>query len=122
MPGAVTTRARANLRRMTMARTVINPMIQPTGKTYPSGNGAQRPEKRGPGPASVDNVHHGRNPDQHLEKNMRAFKTVSVIFLCVAAQSHAVAADTTEPGGPLDICIAAVTNAHPGIVTAWRVG
>lgn len=51
---------------------------------------------------------------------MRAFKTVIVFFLCVAAQSHAVAADTTAPGGPLDLCIAAVINEHPGIVTAWR--
>ena len=51
---------------------------------------------------------------------MRVLKTVIVFFLCVAAQSQAVAADTTEPGGPLDICIAAVINEHPGIVTAWR--
>jgi hypothetical protein len=62
----------------------------------------------------------GENPDQHLEKNMRVFKTVIVFFLCVAAQSQAVAADTTAPGGPLDICIAAVINEHPGIVTGWR--
>ena len=51
---------------------------------------------------------------------MRVFKAVSVFFLCVAALSHAVAADTTAPGGPLDICIAAVINEHPGIVTGWR--
>jgi hypothetical protein len=51
---------------------------------------------------------------------MRVFKTVIVFFLCVTGHSHAVAADTTEPGGPLDICIAAVINEHPGIVTAWR--
>lgn len=51
---------------------------------------------------------------------MRVLRTVIVFFLCVAAQSHALAADTTEPGGPLDICIAAVINEHPGIVTGWR--
>ncbi|MEK6210219.1 MAG: hypothetical protein AABM64_07585 [Pseudomonadota bacterium] len=51
---------------------------------------------------------------------MCVFKTVIVFFVCVAAQSHAVAADTTQPGGPLDICIAAVINEHPGIVTGWR--
>jgi hypothetical protein len=51
---------------------------------------------------------------------MHFFKTVIVFFLCVAAQSQAVAAETTQPGGPLDICTAAVINAHPGIVTAWR--
>jgi len=51
---------------------------------------------------------------------MRVFKTVIVFFLCVAAQSQAVAADLTEPGGPLDTCIAAVLNEHPGIVSAWR--
>ncbi|MSQ59491.1 MAG: hypothetical protein EXR36_07570 [Betaproteobacteria bacterium] len=31
-----------------------------------------------------------------------------------------MAADTTEPGGPLDFCIAAVLSEHPGIVTGWR--
>jgi len=51
---------------------------------------------------------------------MRVFKPVIVFFLCVAAQSQAKAADTTEPGGPLDTCIAAVLSEHPGIVTAWR--
>jgi hypothetical protein len=51
---------------------------------------------------------------------MRVFKIVIVFFLCVATQSQAVAADPAEPGGPLDICIAAVLNEHPGIVTAWR--
>jgi len=55
-----------------------------------------------------------------MEKIMRVFKTVVVFFLCVAAQSHAAAADTTAPGGPLDICIAAVLTEHPGIVTGWR--
>ena len=68
----------------------------------------------------MDNVNDGKTLTNPLEKNMRVFKTVSVIFLCVAAQSHAIAADTTDPGGPLDICIAAVVNEHPGIVTAWR--
>ena len=51
---------------------------------------------------------------------MRIFNTVCVFFLCVAAQSNVTAADTTAPGGPLDICIAAVLNEHPGIVTGWR--
>jgi hypothetical protein len=59
-------------------------------------------------------------PDQLPEKYMRVYKPVIVFFLCVAAQSQAKAADTTEPGGPLDTCIAAVLKEHPGIVTAWR--
>jgi hypothetical protein len=58
--------------------------------------------------------------DQLLEKYMRVFKPVIVFLLCAAAQSQAKAADTTESGGPLDTCIAAVLNEHPGIVTAWR--
>ena len=60
-------------------------------------------------------------PDQLLEKNMRVFKTVVVFFLCAAAQSQAAADDPTRPGGPLDTCIAAVLNEHPGIVTSWRL-
>ena len=51
---------------------------------------------------------------------MRVVKTVIVFILCVAAQTQAAAADPTEPGGPLDACIAAVLNEHPGIVSAWR--
>jgi hypothetical protein len=52
---------------------------------------------------------------------MRVFKTVIVSVLCVAAQSQAVADDPTRPGGPLEICTAAVLNEHPGIVTSWRL-
>lgn len=52
---------------------------------------------------------------------MRIFKTVFVFFLCVAAQSQAVADDPTRPGGPLEICTTAVLNEHPGIVTSWRL-
>jgi hypothetical protein len=62
-----------------------------------------------------------KNPDQHLEKIMRVFKTVIVLVLCVAAQSQAVADDPTRPGGPLEICTTAVLNEHPGIVTSWRL-
>lgn len=51
---------------------------------------------------------------------MRAFNSIIVLFLCAVAQTHAFAADNTEPGGPLDTCIAAVINEHPGIVTGWR--
>ena len=51
---------------------------------------------------------------------MRVVNSVTFFFLCAAAQTQAVAADPTEPGGPLDTCIAAVLNEHPGIVSAWR--
>ncbi len=51
---------------------------------------------------------------------MRAFNAVIVFFICIAAHLQASAADTTAPGGPLDICISAVMNEHPGIVTGWR--
>ncbi len=51
---------------------------------------------------------------------MRVLMPVIVFFLCVAAKSHALAADTTAPGGPLDVCISAAMNERPGIVTGWR--
>ena len=51
---------------------------------------------------------------------MRVFKTVIAFLLCTTALSQALAADTSEPGGPLDICIAAVLNDRPGILTGWR--
>lgn len=51
---------------------------------------------------------------------MRPFNTAIAIFLCAALQSQA-ADDPTAAGGPLETCLAAVTNEHPGIVTAWRL-
>ncbi|MFN0315864.1 MAG: hypothetical protein ACKVQA_12610 [Burkholderiales bacterium] len=51
---------------------------------------------------------------------MRMLKIVIAFLLCITAHSQAVAADTTEPGGPLDFCIASVLSAHPGIITGWR--
>ncbi|MGQ0577779.1 MAG: hypothetical protein ACT4PQ_02580 [Betaproteobacteria bacterium] len=51
---------------------------------------------------------------------MRVVNTVVVCCLFVAAQTQAAAADPTEPGGPLDTCIAAVLGEHPGIVSGWR--
>ncbi len=51
---------------------------------------------------------------------MRVFNSFIVFLICMAAHSQAMAADPTAPGGPLDICLAAVMTEHPGIVTAWR--
>ncbi len=51
---------------------------------------------------------------------MRFPNAVIAFLLCTTALSQALAADTSEPGGPLDICIAAVLNERPGILTGWR--
>jgi len=50
---------------------------------------------------------------------MRALKTV--LLLCAAAPLPALADDPTIPGGPLEICIAAVTSERPGIVVGWHL-
>jgi hypothetical protein len=51
---------------------------------------------------------------------MRHFNFLIAACLAAAAQLPAHAADSTEPGGPSESCIAAALAAHPGIVTGWQ--